>query len=73
MRIVFIGSVEFSLRALERLVVLNAEIVGVFTLQESKFNSDHIDLSSFSPVHGIPSLYADDINANETLTWIEEK
>ena len=73
MRIVFIGTVEFSLRALERLVALNAEIVGVCTLQESKFNADHIDLSSFSEAHGIPSLYADDINATETLTWIQEK
>jgi hypothetical protein len=36
MRIVFIGSVEFSLRALERLEVLNAEIVGFCTLQEYK-------------------------------------
>jgi len=68
MRIVFIGTVEFSLRTLERLVALNAEIVGVCTLQESKFNADHIDLSSFSEAHGIPSLYADDINTTETLT-----
>ena len=68
MRIVFIGTVEFSLRALERLVALNAGIVGVCTLQESKFNADHIDLSSFSEAHGIPSLYADDINTTETLT-----
>ena len=73
MRIVFIGTVEFSLRALERLVALNAEIVGVCTLQESKFNADYIDLSSFSEAHGIPSLYADDINSTETLTWIQEK
>ena len=73
MRIVFIGTVDFSLRALERLVALDVEIVGVCTLQESKFNADHIDLSSFSEAHGIPSLYADDINATETLTWIKEK
>ena len=68
MRIVFIGTVEFSLRALERLVALNAEIVGVCTIQASKFNADHIDLSCFSEAHGIPSLYADDINTTETLT-----
>jgi methionyl-tRNA formyltransferase len=73
MRIVFIGSVEFSFRALERLVGLKAEIVGVCTLKESKFNADHIDLRGFCEVNGIPSFYADDINANETLTWIKEK
>jgi methionyl-tRNA formyltransferase len=73
MRIVFIGAVEFSLRALERLVALDAEIVGVCTLQESKFNTDHVDLSNFSEAHGIPGFYADDINSTETLSWIQEK
>ena len=68
MRIVFIGTVEFSLLALDLLVALNAEIAGVCTLQESKFSADHIDLSSFSEAHGIPCLYADDINTTETLT-----
>ena len=73
MRIVFIGAVEFSLRALECLVALDAEIVGVCTLQESKFNADHVDLSSFSDAHRIPSIYVDDINSIETLNWIEGK
>ena len=73
MRIVFVGAVEFSLRALERLVELDAEIVGVCTLQESKFNADHTDLSSFSNAHGVPSFYVNDINSIETLNWIREK
>ena len=73
MRIVFIGAVEFSLRALERLVELDAEIVGVCTLQESKFNADHADLRGFSDAHAIPSFYVDDINSIETLNWIRDK
>jgi methionyl-tRNA formyltransferase len=73
MRIVFIGSVEFSLRALELLVALEAEIVGVCTLQESKFNTDHVDLRGFSESHGIQSLYFDDINSSEALSWIQGK
>jgi methionyl-tRNA formyltransferase len=73
MRIVFVGAVEFSLRALERLVELEAEIVGVCTLQESKFNADHADLSSFSKAHGVPSFNVNDINSIETLNWIREK
>jgi methionyl-tRNA formyltransferase len=73
MRIVFVGAVEFSLRALERLVELDAEIVGVCTLQESKFNADHADLSNFSKAHGVPSFYVNDINSIETLNWIREK
>ena len=73
MRIVFVGAVEFSLRALERLVELDAEIVGVCTLLESKINADHVDLSSFSEEHAIPSFYVNDINSIETLSWIREK
>lgn len=73
MRIVFIGAVEFSLRTLERLLAMNAEIVGVCTLQESKFNADHVDLSAISEAHGVPWLYAEDINSAETLNWIQEK
>lgn len=73
MRIVFIGAVEFSLRALERLLAINAEIVGVCTLQESKFNADHIDLSDVSEAHGIPWLYAEDINSEEALGWIQDR
>lgn len=73
MRIIFIGAVEFSLRALAKLIELNAEVVGVCTLKESKFNSDHVDLTDFSEAHGIPSLYVNDINSNETLRWISDK
>ena len=73
MRIVFIGTVEFSQRALECLIAMNAEIVGVCTLQESKFNADHIDLSILSESHGIPWFYAQDINSAEALGWIQDK
>ncbi len=73
MRIVFIGTVEFSRRALERLLYLGAEIVGVCALQESKFNTDHVDLSGISAVHNIPWVYANDINSSETFNWIKLK
>jgi methionyl-tRNA formyltransferase len=51
MRIVVIGTVEFSRRALERLLAMHAEIVGVCTLQDSKFNADHVDLGAISVSH----------------------
>ncbi len=73
MRIVFIGAVEFSLHALEFLLSKNEEVVGVCTLQESKFNADHVDLSLVSEAHGVPWFYADDINSSEALRWIREK
>jgi methionyl-tRNA formyltransferase len=73
MRIVFIGTVGFSLSALERLVSLGADIVGVCTLRESKFNSDHVDLSQISTLHRIPWIYANEINSVESIKWIKEK
>jgi hypothetical protein len=47
MRIVFICAVEFSLQALSHLTSLGANIVGVCTLKDSKFNSDHVDLINY--------------------------
>lgn len=73
MRIIFIGAVEFSLHALEKLISLNAEIVGVCTLKESNFNADHVDLTSIATANAIPCLYASDINSSEVLTWIKSK
>jgi len=73
MRIVFIGAVEFSLSALECLVNLGADVVGVCTLRAPTFNSDHVDLSKISNSHGIPWLYANDINSIESISWIKDK
>ena len=44
MRIVFIGTVEFSKKALQRLIELEANVVGVCTKEKSDFNSDFADL-----------------------------
>jgi methionyl-tRNA formyltransferase len=73
MRIVFIGAVEFSLHALEHLLTMNVDVVGVCTLQDSKFNADHADLKVVSEAHGIPWVYADNINSPEILAWIRTK
>lgn len=73
MRIVFIGAVEFSLHALKRLLTMGANIAGICTLKESKFNADHVDLTNVGISHGIPCLYADDVNSTEALMWIKSK
>lgn len=73
MRIIFIGTVEFSRLALERLVAIGAEVVGVCTLQGSPFNADYADLSPLCREHGIPLMFADDINAPVTLDWIRAR
>jgi len=73
MRIVFIGTVEFSRHALEKLFSIDAEIVGVCTLSESRFNSDHVDLAPLCEKKGIPCYNAIDINSLDALNWISSK
>lgn len=45
MKIAFIGTVEFSKKALKKLIELDAQVVGVCTKEKSKFNSDFADLT----------------------------
>ena len=70
MKILFIGTVEFSYKALKKLIDLNAEIVGVCTKNKSDFNSDFTDLTPLCKKAGIPFKYVDDINSNENIAWI---
>lgn len=70
MRIVFIGAVEFSLRALEKVISLNGDVVGVCALKTSNYNSDFVDLTYCSNNRNIPNIYVDDINSSTTLAWI---
>ena len=73
MKILYIGSVQFSRGALDLLIRLEAEVVGICTLAWAPFNSDHVDLSELGQKHGIPVLLADDINSSKTVEWIRER
>ncbi len=72
MRIVFIGSVLFSEKALLKLIELKANIVGVITKEKSLYNSDFVDLSSISKEHNIPCKLVKDINHENNIKWINE-
>lgn len=72
MKILFIGAVEFSAKALQKLIDLHADVVGVCTLEVSAFNADHMDLTVIAQGEAIPVRYAPDINSPETLEWISE-
>ena len=72
MRAVFIGTVKFSFRSLERLIGLNVNLVGVVTKESSSFNSDFVDLKPLCISNGIPYLYADDINSLDSIKWIKD-
>ncbi|MDD5530154.1 MAG: formyltransferase family protein [bacterium] len=72
MKIIFIGTVAFSRRALEKLVNINANVVGVITKRHSPFNSDFADLTDICIAHNIPCQFVEDINAPETILWIKK-
>lgn len=71
MRILFIGTVEFSYKALKKLISLNANIVGVCTKKKSNFNSDFRDLTPLCEKSNISYKYIDDINSQESINWIK--
>lgn len=72
MRIVFIGTVEFSKKALEKLIELNSNIVGVCTKEYSNLNSDFSDLTPLCIQKKIPYKLIDDINSFKNIQWISE-
>ncbi len=71
MKILFIGTVEFSLHMLEKLIELNANLIGVCTKKSSDFNSDFVDLTPVCERHSIPYLHVEDINSSESVQWIK--
>ena len=71
MKIVLIGTVEFSKRVLQKLIDLNAHVVGVCTKEKSKFNSDFADLTPFCIKNKIPYMLVDDINSQDSCDWIK--
>jgi len=71
MKVVLIGSVEFSLRVLEKLISIDVDLVGVCTKKASTFNNDFFDLKPLSDINEVPCLYVDDINSTKSVEWIK--
>jgi len=70
-KILFIGTVEFSYRALSVLIENKFEIIGILTKKESNFNSDYYDLTPFAIVNNIPIIYRTNDNKDEILSFIK--
>ena len=73
MKIIFIGTVEFSKKCLQKILDLNADVVGVITKRESNFNADFVDLTDVCEAHNLPVMYVDKVNSAETVEWIKSK
>jgi len=71
MRIFFIGTVEFSKKSLEKLILLKANIIGVATKSKSVFNSDYADLSEICENNKVECKYINDINDSNVISWIK--
>ena len=70
MRVLFIGTVEFSLHSLQKLIELKVNLVGVCSKNSSDFNSDFADLSPTCLSSSIPFLNVEDINSSKSVKWI---
>lgn len=73
MRIGYIGAVEFSRRILERLLEMQANVVGVVAQEKAGFNADHFDLSELCVRRDVPWTYSADVNSDETYRWLEAR
>ena len=73
MKIGFIGCVESSYMALKTLLGLEcAEVVAVVTRNDSKVNSDFVDLSGLCTENRIPFHYEDPLNRSDTVEFFKK-
>ena len=73
MKIVVVGAVQFTQAMLETIFETNHQTVGIITSRRAGINSDYVDLVPFCVEHSIPVHQTDDINASETIEWVEAK
>lgn len=71
MKVLFIGGVKFLLCALQELIAMQVNIVGVCTASHSPINSDHFDLSLIAHNAGNPVKLAPKINSADVVAWVE--
>lgn len=70
-KILFIGTVEFSYKALSTLIENKFKIVGILSKKESNFNSDYYDLTPLAEDNNIPIIYRTKDNKDEIISFIK--
>ena len=73
MRVIFVGTVEFSKKMLSVLVSSEVNIVGVITSDHPGINADYTDLVPLCRSEGIEVHSARNINGQETIEWIRSR
>ena len=72
MRVIFIGTVEFSRLTLQKLIELGVDVVGVVTRRHSPFNADFANLIPLCKNHNIPYLFIEDTDKGSEVAWIKK-
>lgn len=73
MRIILIGTVEFSKMILETLIHLKKDVVAVISKEKSSYNSDFADLSQVCTTYNLDYKHVKDINSIEVISYIKQK
>ena len=73
MKIVYIGTVDFSYHCLCEVLESQGNVVGIITSKNNRANSDYCDLTPISSRYGIPIHYCKNVNDTETIKWIEDR
>lgn len=73
MRLLLIGCVKSSALFLQKLIDMNADVVGVVTKSEAGFNSDFVDLGEICKKLDVDYRYTRDINDEETKNYMKSK
>ncbi len=71
MRILYIGSVQFSLDVLKELILREANVVGVCTKTLPIEPTDHVDLMEFCHENAIECRHFTDLNSTEAILWVD--
>jgi len=70
-KIVFIGTIEFSFQILKLLIEKKTDIVGVITDLDRGINSDYADLASICNDFNIPFIQTQNTNSTNTVEWVK--
>jgi methionyl-tRNA formyltransferase len=73
MRIVYIGTVEFSRYCLNEVLKNQGNVVGIVTSKNNMVNSDYHDLTPVANTNNIPIHYCTNVNDSETVQWIKDR
>ena len=73
MKILFIGSVDFSRHCLETVLEQEGEVVGIVTRHNDGLNADFADLGRVASKYQIPVHYTENINSAVTIDWVKSR